>query len=185
MVMKAEPLQAAIQAAREQVGSDLKTICLSPQGRVMDQAGVRELAACPNLLLLAGRYEAVDERLIEAEIDEEWSIGDYILSGGELAALVMIDAISRTMPGVLGDEASALQDSHEMGILDCPHYTRPEVWQGRTVPSVLLSGDHENIGRWREQQALGRTALRRPDLLEKLTLTTHQQSLLDAFRKDT
>lgn len=183
MVMKAEPLSEALQAVRDSAGEPIKTICLSPQGRKLDQAGVRELAAQQNLVLVAGRYEGIDERWIEAEVDEEWSIGDYVLSGGELGALVMIDAITRTLPGVLGHADSADQDSYEDGLLDYPHYTRPECWNGQAVPSVLLSGDHQQIRRWRQQQALGRTWLRRPDLLAELQLSDEQKKLLETFQR--
>jgi tRNA (guanine37-N1)-methyltransferase len=182
MVMQYEPLRAALQAARAaDDGNPSTVIYLSPQGRVLDQAGVRELARRERLILLAGRYEGIDERLIEAEVDEEWSIGDYVLSGGELAAMVMIDAVTRLLPGALGHEDSAEQDSFSGGLLDCPHYTRPEVIEGRRVPEVLLSGDHAAIARWRLKQALGRTWLRRPDLLERGALTEEQQRLLAEF----
>lgn len=184
MVMEIEPLTRAIGAARVAAASDVKVLYLSPQGRRLDHAAVVELAKRPRLILLAGRYEGVDERLIEAEVDEEWSIGDYVLSGGELAAMVMIDAIARQLPGALGDEDSAEQDSFVNGLLDCPHYTRPETYQARAVPAVLLSGDHEQIRRWRLKQALGRTWQRRPDLLERLTLTPEQQELLAEFKRE-
>jgi tRNA (guanine37-N1)-methyltransferase len=181
MVMKIEPLRDAIQAAKQAIGQQAKVIYLSPQGRKLDQAGVVELASSDKLVLLAGRYEGVDERLIETQVDEEWSIGDYVLSGGELAAMVMIDAIIRQLPGALGHEQSAQQDSFFEGLLDCPHYTRPETHQDGTVPQVLLSGDHENIRRWRLKQALGRTWLRRRDLLEDRSLSTEQKALLESF----
>ena len=180
MVMKVETLRAAIHAARAKA-ADAKVIYLSPQGRRLDQAGVQELAKHPALILVAGRYEGVDERLIETEVDEEWSIGDYVLSGGELPALVMIDALARLIPGALNDEESAAQDSFMNGLLDCPHYTRPEDFEGRRVPEVLLSGDHAAIRRWRMQQMLGRTWLRRPDLLEDLALSAEQKKLLEDF----
>lgn len=181
MVMKIEPLHDAIQAAKQAIGQQAKVIYLSPQGRKLDQAGVIELASSDKLVLLAGRYEGVDERLIETQVDEEWSIGDYVLSGGELAAMVMIDAIIRQLPGALGHEQSAQQDSFFEGLLDCPHYTRPETHQGAAVPQVLLSGDHENIRRWRLKQALGRTWLRRRDLLESRSLSTEEKALLESF----
>ena len=184
MVMMAEPLAAAIRAARAEQASDVRVIYLSPQGRRLDQAAVTALAARSGLILLAGRYEGVDERLLAAEVDEEWSIGDYVLSGGELPAMVMIDALARLLPGVLGHEDSAQQDSFVQGLLDCGHYTRPEVYAGRTVPAVLLSGNHEHIRRWRLQQARGQTWLKRPDLLEKMQLNQEQQDLLDAFRRE-
>ena len=181
MVMKIEPLRDAIQAAKQVIGQQAKVIYLSPQGRKLDQAGVVELASSDKLLLLAGRYEGVDERLIETQVDEEWSIGDYVLSGGELAAMVMIDAIVRQLPGALGHAQSAQQDSFFEGLLDCPHYTRPESHQSGAVPQVLLSGDHENIRRWRLKQALGRTWLRRRDLLEGRSLSTEEKALLESF----
>lgn len=181
MVMRVEPLQAAIRAAR-QADVAAPVIYLSPQGRCLDQAGVRELAARPRLILVAGRYEGVDERLIEAEVDEEWSIGDYVLSGGELAAMVLADAVTRLLPGALGDADSADQDSFMEGLLDYPHYTRPEEVDGRRVPEVLLGGNHADIERWRRQQALGRTWERRPDLLERLELDEEQQALLAEYR---
>ncbi len=181
MLMKVQPLREAIRAARSGAGSRGRTIYLSPQGRRLDQAGVRELAREPHLVLIAGRYEGIDERLIQLEVDEEWSIGDYVLSGGELAAAVIIDAVARLAPGVLGNEASAEQDSFTAGLLDCPHYTRPEAIDGLRVPQVLLSGNHAAIARWRLQQALGRTRLRRPDLLARIPLDKQRQALLDEF----
>jgi tRNA (guanine37-N1)-methyltransferase len=184
MVMKMPPLCAAIRAARKEMPGNSRVIHLTPQGRRLDQAGVLELAGVGNLVLMAGRYEGIDERVIESEVDEEWSIGDYVLSGGELAAMVMIDAISRTLPGVLGHADSAREDSFCDGLLDYPHYTRPEEFEGRRVPEILLGGDHEKIRRWRLKQALGRTWLRRPDLLEKLVLDEEQQKLLDEFRTE-
>jgi len=180
MVMMVEPLRQAIEAARV-AAPDSRVIYLSPQGRRLDQAAVRELAGEPGLVLLAGRYEGVDERLIDAYVDEEWSIGDYVLSGGELPAMVLMDTVIRLLPGVLGHADSAEQDSYVDGLLDCPHYTRPEVIEGRTVPEVLKSGNHELIRRWRLQQALGRTWLRRPDLLEGRRLSSEEQVLLDEF----
>jgi tRNA (guanine37-N1)-methyltransferase len=181
MVMQVAPLRAAINEARAICGGEAKVVYLSPQGRKLDQAGVAELAQTDRLILIAGRYEGIDERLIESEVDAEWSIGDYVLSGGELAAAVMIDAVVRTLPGALGDEASAEQDSFVNGLLDYPHYTRPEKVDGRPVPEVLLSGDHAAIARWRLKQSLGRTWLRRPDLLEQVELNKEQQQLLDEF----
>lgn len=181
MVMLAQPLQEAIQAARAAHGGDARVIYLSPQGRTLNQQALQSLATGPGLILLAGRYEGIDERLIEAEVDEEWSIGDYVLSGGELAAMVMIDGIVRLLPGVLGHEGSAEQDSFVSGLLDCPHYTRPEQWQGQKVPEVLTSGDHKAIDRWRMKQALGRTYERRPDLLERMSLDEAQQRLLQEY----
>jgi tRNA (guanine37-N1)-methyltransferase len=180
MVMMVEPLRQAIQAARSAV-PESRVLYLSPQGRRLDQAAVREMAAEPGLVLLAGRYEGVDERLIDAFVDEEWSIGDYVLSGGELPAMVLMDAVIRLLPGVLGHADSAEQDSYVDGLLDCPHYTRPEEIEGSAVPEMLLSGNHELIRRWRLQQALGRTWLRRPDLLEGRRLSGEEQVLLDEF----
>ena len=182
MVMKLEPLAKAIHAAKEDASKPAKVIYLSPQGSRLDQAKVDTLAQEDRLILLAGRYEGIDERVIDACVDEELSIGDYVLSGGELASMVVIDAVTRLLPGVLGHDASAEQDSFSAGLLDCPHYTRPETSSMGDVPAVLLSGDHAAIARWREQQALGRTWLRRPDLLEQIELTSEQQQLLDAFK---
>ncbi len=181
MVMKVQPLRDALERARQAAGSQGRTLYLSPQGRLLNQDGVRELASEYHLILLAGRYEGVDERLLESEVDEEWSIGDYVLSGGELAATVLIDALIRWLPGALGDEDSAQQDSFSDGLLDCPHYTRPGQIDGMSVPSVLLSGDHAAIARWRLREALGRTWLRRPDLLVARPLSPEQQILLDEF----
>ncbi|MFO1350202.1 MAG: tRNA (guanosine(37)-N1)-methyltransferase TrmD [Gammaproteobacteria bacterium] len=181
MVMKVQPLCDILARARAVAGGRGHVIYLSPQGRLLNQAGVRELAARPHLILIAGRYEGVDERFVAAAVDEEWSIGDYVLSGGEFAALVMIDAIVRLLPGALGDAESAAQDSFMAGLLDCPHYTRPEISNGVSVPEVLLSGDHDAIRRWRLQQSLGRTWLRRPDLLAQRSLNHEEQRLLDEF----
>ncbi len=186
MVMMAEPLSAAITNARGEFesGNTPHVIHLSPQGRKLDQKGVMELAQRQHLILIAGRYEGIDERVIDKEVDEEWSIGDYVLSGGELPAMVLIDVLTRTLPGALGHEDSASEDSFFNGLLDYPHYTRPEGIGGQQVPEVLLSGNHEDIRRWRLQQALGRTWLRRPDLLESLELDDEQQDLLESFRKE-
>ncbi|RKF20909.1 tRNA (guanosine(37)-N1)-methyltransferase TrmD [Alginatibacterium sediminis] len=184
MLMMVQPLEDAIQAARQAAGPGVKVIYMSPQGRALDQQGVVELSQQTKLILIAGRYEGIDERLIQAQVDEEWSVGDYVLSGGELPAMTMIDAISRLVPGVLGDKNSAIEDSFSDGLLDCPHYTRPEVLNGQQVPSVLLSGNHALIKKWRAQQALGRTYLRRPDLLEALALTDEQATLLDEFVRE-
>ena len=183
MVMRPEPLAAAIGAARAG-NPGAGVVYLSPKGRRLDQAGVLELAARDRLILVAGRYEGVDQRVLDAEVDEEWSIGDYVLSGGELAAMVLIDAVARHLPGVLGHEQSAQQDSFAAGLLECEHYTRPEVFAGRAVPEVLLSGDHERIRRWRLKRALGQTWLRRPDLLEQLRLDDEQRRLLEEFRQE-
>ena len=184
MVMAVEPLRSAIRDARAAAGPDARVSLLSPQGRPLKQPAVRELAERQDLILVCGRYEGIDERLIELEIDEEWSIGDYVLSGGELAAAVVIDAVTRLLPGVLGHEASAAQDSFMDGLLDCQHYTRPEEIDGLTVPPVLLSGDHGAIERWRRKQALGRTWLRRPDLLEALKLDEESRMLLAEFKAE-
>ncbi|MDX1320494.1 MAG: tRNA (guanosine(37)-N1)-methyltransferase TrmD [Oceanospirillum sp.] len=181
MLMKVQPLRDAILAAKEKAGPDAKVIYMSPQGRPLDQEGVRELSQRDRIVIVAGRYEGIDERVVETLIDEEWSIGDYVLSGGELAALTLIDSVSRLVPGVLGHEASAEEDSFSDGLLDCPHYTRPEQVDDLEVPDVLLSGNHEAIRRWRLQQSLGRTWLRRPDLLEKVDLDDERQALLEEF----
>ncbi len=181
MVMMVEPLRHAIDAARAASEGAAKVIYLSPQGRRLDQAGLEELSARSHMVLVCGRYEGIDERVIARDIDEEWSIGDYVLSGGELAAMVMIDGITRLLPGALGHEDSAQEDSFATGLLDYPQYTRPEEIEGLPVPEVLRSGDHQAIARWRQKQALGRTWLRRPDLLEKIQLDSQQQALLDEF----
>ena len=184
MVMKCEPLAEALQATRSRLPAGSPVIYLSPQGRVFDQGTARRYARLPGLILLAGRYEGIDERLIEAQVDEELSLGDFVLSGGEIAAMAVIDAVVRLLPGALGDEESALQDSFECGLLDFPHFTRPETVAGRKVPDVLLSGDHAKIARWRRKQALGRSLLRRPDLLQKLDLDDEQRELLDEFLEE-
>ena len=178
MVMKAEPLEAALDEAAARVGKGAKVVYLSPQGRVLDQATVESLAAEPGLVLLSGRYEGIDERVLESRVDEEISIGDYVLSGGELAAMVLMDAVIRQIPGVLGHSQSAAEDSFADGLLDCPHYTRPETHRGNRVPEVLLGGDHERIRRWRLKQALQRTLIRRPQLLRERELTAEEQRLL-------
>lgn len=200
MLMKVEPLQLAIQAAKEKYsdlsGSEVsdsdisdshttgssKVIYLSPQGQKLDHSLVRQLSREQHLILLSGRYEGVDQRLIDKQIDIEVSLGDFVLSGGELAAMVLIDAITRLLPEVLGHSDSAIEDSFEDGLLDHPHYTRPEVYQGLDVPAVLLSGDHQAIEKWRLQQRLGITWLKRPDLLDGKRLTTSEQSLLEEFK---
>ena len=184
MVMKYEPLASAIAEARDRLPQGSPVVYLSPQGGVFDQSAARRLAELPGMVLLAGRYEGVDERLIESQVDEELSLGDFVLSGGEIAAMAVIDAVVRLLPGVLGDDESAAQDSFMEGLLDCPHYTRPEEIDGRSVPDVLLSGDHAEIARWRMKQALGRTYMRRPDLVEKMNLTDEQQALLDDYLKE-
>jgi tRNA (guanine37-N1)-methyltransferase len=180
MVMQVQPLRDAIRAARA-AGPVDRVISLSPAGARFDQQRARELATLERLVLVAGRYEGTDERLIELEVDEELSVGDYVLSGGELPALLVMDAVTRLLPGALGDAESAQQDSFMDGLLDYPHYTRPEQVDGRRVPEVLLSGDHAAIRRWRHKQALGRTWLRRPDLLQQVRLDDEQQRLLDEF----
>ena len=190
MVMLAEPLAAAINAARErQLASGVKisrVVYLSPQGRLLTHGLVKELVAqkADGLILLTGRYEGIDERLIRQMVDMEISIGDYVLSGGELAAMVLMDALVRQLPGVLGDADSAEQDSFVQGLLDCPHYTRPEVFNGEAVPPVLLSGNHADIQRWRLSQSLGRTWTRRPDLLAGRVLTKEESGLLAMFQKE-
>lgn len=178
MVMMIEPLRKAISAAREWAGEEAVVVYLSPQGQVLNQGAVNRFAKQQSLILIAGRYEGIDQRLIELEVDEEWSIGDYVLSGGELPAMVLMDALIRQIPGALGHSDSASQDSFAEGLLDCPHYTRPDDYQGQAVPEVLLSGDHEKIRRWRLQQSLLLTQQKRPDLLDCLELNSEQQALL-------
>jgi len=185
MVMLAEPLEKAIAAAKAPANGNAKVIHLSPQGSVMDHKKVMALAAEPRLVLLCGRYEGVDERLIRRAVDEELSIGDYVLSGGELAAMVLMDAVVRQLPGALGDGASAAQDSFVNGLLEAPQYTRPEAYEGKAVPPVLLSGHHAQIERWRLKQSLGRTWLRRPELLERRGLSEIERKLLEEFKKET
>ena len=195
MVMMPEPMVKAINAAKaealEATNKAPKVIYLSPQGKQFDHQAAEQLARESSLVLLAGRYEGIDQRVIDECVDEEWSIGDYVLSGGELPAMVMIDAIARLLPDSLGNKESAEQDSFVQGLLDCPHYTRPETFffehdeKGHKVPDVLLSGDHQAIEKWRLQQALGRTWLFRPDLLEKIDLTDAQQQLLIEFKRFT
>ena len=180
MVMMYEPVSKAITKAK-QVQPDAKVIYLSPQGRRLDQAGVKELSERSGMILVSGRYEGIDQRIIDTEIDEEWSIGDYVLSGGELAAMVMIDSVCRTLPGVLGHEDSANEDSFVDGLLDYPHYTRPEQIKGHAVPNVLLSGNHESIRLWRLKQALGKTWQCRPDLIEAIELNEEQKRLLQEY----
>jgi tRNA (guanine37-N1)-methyltransferase len=182
MVMKPEPLLAAIRAAHARLPPGSARICLSAQGEPFGQAQAQELSALPGLLLVAGRYEGIDERVIELGIDRELSVGDYVLSGGELPALVLIDAVTRLLPGALGDERSSHEDSFVQGLLDWPHYTRPEIFEGRAVPAVLLSGDHASIRRWRIEQAVERTWRRRPDLLSKRPLAPEARGVLDRLR---
>jgi len=181
MVLKYEPTAKAIRAARKALPAGSPVVCLTPQGEVFDQAAAQRFAGLQGMVLLAGRYEGIDERLIDSEVDEELSLGDFVLSGGEIAAMAVIDAVARLLPGVLGDDESAIQDSFMQGLLDHPHYTRPESIDGQQVPAVLLSGDHARIARWRHKQALGRSFLRRPDMVKKLDLSKEQQKLLDEF----
>ncbi len=184
MLMMVQPLRDAIRMAKTEAGEGVKVIYLSPQGRKLNQAGVKELSLNQKLILVCGRYEGIDERLIETEIDEEWSIGDYVLTGGEIPAMALIDAVARFIPGVLGKQASAEEDSFAEGLLDCPHYTRPEVLDGLTVPSVLMSGNHKEIRQWRLKKSLERTWLRRPELLESLALTDEHAKLLKQIKSE-
>lgn len=180
MVMGVEPLATTLEKARA-ADEPAPVSYLSPQGRRLTQRQVNELARRPRLILLCGRYEGIDERLIERSVDEEWSIGDFVLSGGELAAAVVIDAVLRQVPGVLGDADSAAADSFAEHLLDCPHYTRPADWRGMEVPAVLQGGDHAAVDRWRRKQSLGRTWLRRPDLLARLSLSEDDRALLGEY----
>jgi len=182
MVMLAEPLEKALDAAKAAGGG--RVVYLSPQGEPLRHKRVMEFSKEKSLTLLCGRYEGVDERLLETRVDEEVSIGDFVLSGGEVAAMALIDAVVRQLPGALGDENSAAQESFADGLLDCPHYTRPEEYAGRKVPEVLLSGHHENIRRWRLKQALGRTWLRRPELLQARALSVEEKKLLEEFQRE-
>ena len=192
MVMQAAPLEEAIAAAKARQAAagvaKSRVICLSPQGKPLSHERVMQLAEEAGLILLCGRYEGIDERLIERVVDEEISIGDFVLSGGELPAMALIDAVVRQLPGVLGDAASAVEDSFVAGLLDCPHYTRPEVYKGQTVPEVLLSGNHERIRRWRLKQSLARTGKRRPELLAKWlvqrTLSAEETQLLAEIKAE-
>lgn len=183
MVMKVEPLRAAIQAARA-AGEPASVVYLTPEGQKLNGAEVAALADRGRIILLCGRYEGIDQRLIELEVDQEISIGDYVVSGGELPAMVMMDAVARLLPGVLGHADSAAQDAFAEGLLDCPHYTRPEVVAGQGVPDVLLSGDHQAVARWRHREALGRTWRKRPDLLEQRGLSHEEQTLLEDYRRE-
>jgi tRNA (guanine37-N1)-methyltransferase len=189
MVMMVAPLERALQAARQrQQGCGVsrpRVVYLSPQGSVLNHETVGRLGREEGLVLIAGRYEGVDERLIRRQVDEELSIGDYVLSGGELAAMVLMDALVRQLPGALGDAESAVQDSFVNGLLDCPHYTRPEEYEGESVPAVLMSGNHAAISRWRLKQALGRTWQRRPELLDSRALTAEEHKLLEEFKTET
>ncbi|RZU98007.1 tRNA (guanosine(37)-N1)-methyltransferase TrmD [Spiribacter vilamensis] len=181
MVMKVEPLRATIRAARE-AADPAPVIYLSPDGRMLNESRVQELGRYERVILLCGRYEGIDERLVELEVDATLSVGDYVVSGGELPAMIVVDAVSRLVPGVLGHAESASQDAFADGLLDCPHYTRPEVVDGLKVPAVLLSGDHQAVARWRLQQALGRTREKRPDLLERRGMSDSEHALLEDYR---
>ncbi|MBT3530658.1 MAG: tRNA (guanosine(37)-N1)-methyltransferase TrmD [Gammaproteobacteria bacterium] len=187
MLMKTEPLLKAVAAAKatvaEQGGGDAKVIYLSPQGRKIDQQAVIELARRDSMVMICGRYQGIDNRMLEREVDEEWSLGDFVISGGEIAAMALIDSIIRFQPGALGDEDSAQQDSFANGLLHSPEYTRPQSFMGQDVPAVLLSGDHEAIRKWRLQQSLGMTWLKRPDLLEAIELDKEQEQLLEEFKR--
>lgn len=183
MLMMVQPLTDAIEAAKQAAGGQAHVVYMSPQGRVMNHDTVERLASYEKLILVAGRYEGIDERVIENQIDEEISIGDYVLTGGELPAMTLIDSVARCIPGVLGHTLSAKEDSFVDGLLDCPHYTRPEVLEGQQVPNVLLSGNHEKIRQWRLMQSLGRTWQRRPELFNQLALTEEQQALLEEFQQ--
>jgi tRNA (guanine37-N1)-methyltransferase len=185
MVMKFQPLLDAVNAARlQKFSSPGKVICLGPQGKPISQKLLQEASTAEQLILIAGRYEGIDERFVDKVCDEEWSLGDYVISGGELAALIVIDAVSRLIPGVLGDEESARQDSYSDGLLDHPHYTRPERSSLGDVPEVLLGGNHAEIKRWRMKQSLGRTWIKRPDLLEKVALSAEQLAMLKEFKTE-
>ena len=190
MLMKTEPLMASIAAARQAVsqkqttGESVKVIYLSPQGKTLKQDSIIDLAKREGMVLLCGRYQGIDNRVLVSEIDEEWSLGDFVISGGELAAMTLIDAMTRFQPGALGDEGSALEDSFSNGLLHSPEYTRPQSIDGSDVPKVLLSGDHEAIRKWRLKQSLGATWLKRPDLLESMSLEIEQEELLEQFKQD-
>ena len=190
MLMKTEPLMASIAAARQAVrqkqtiGEKARVIYLSPQGQTLKQGSIIDLAKRESMVLLCGRYQGIDNRVLESEIDEEWSLGDFVISGGELAAMTLIDAMTRFQPGALGDEGSALEDSFSNGLLHSPEYTRPQSIDGSDVPKVLLSGDHEAIRKWRLKQSLGATWLKRPDLLESMSLEIEQEELLEQFKQD-
>ena len=190
MLMKTEPLMASIAAARQAVsqkqttGESVKVIYLSPQGKTLKQDSIIDLAKREGMVLLCGRYQGIDNRVLVSEIDEEWSLGDFVISGGELAAMTLIDAMTRFQPGALGDEGSALEDSFSNGLLHSPEYTRPQSIDGSDVPKVLLSGDHEAIRKWRLKQSLGATWLKRPDLLQTMSLALEQEELLEQFKQD-
>jgi tRNA (guanine37-N1)-methyltransferase len=182
MLMMVQPLTDAISDAKAALGENSLVVYLTPQGQTLNQTAVQSLTQLPNIILVAGRYEGIDERVINALVDQEWSIGDYVLSGGELPAMVLMDSVSRLLPDVLGHSQSAVEDSFTDGLLDCPHYTRPEVLNGEVVPSVLLSGNHEKIRQWRLTKSLKRTLERRPDLLNYLALTEEQQKILTQLK---
>jgi len=190
MLMKTEPLMASIAAARkavaekQMIGEKARVIYLSPQGQTLKQDSIIDLAKRESMVLLCGRYQGIDNRVLESEIDEEWSLGDFVISGGELAAMTLIDAMTRFQPGALGDEGSALEDSFSNGLLHSPEYTRPQSIDGSDVPKVLLSGDHEAIRKWRLKQSLGATWLKRPDLLQAMSLEIEQEELLEQFKQD-
>ena len=190
MLMKTEPLMASIAAARQAVsqkqttGESVKVIYLSPQGKTLKQDSIIDLAKREGMVLLCGRYQGIDNRVLVSEIDEEWSLGDFVISGGELAAMTLIDAMTRFQPGALGDEGSALEDSFSNGLLHSPEYTRPQSIDGSDVPKVLLSGDHEAIRKWRLKHSLGATWLKRPDLLQAMSLELEQEELLEQFKQD-
>jgi tRNA (guanine37-N1)-methyltransferase len=184
MVLKVEPCRTAIESAKGGLPEGSPVVFLGPQGRIFDQTVARELAELPGMVLVAGRYEGFDERLIESVGDDEISLGDFVLSGGEIAAAAIIDAVTRLLPGVLGDDASAEQDSFSEKLLDCPHYTRPETLDGMQVPRVLLDGNHREVSRWRLKQALGRTWARRPELLAQRTLTADEEKLLQEYKAE-
>ncbi len=184
MVMMVQPLSDALAHAHARLGSETTVIAMTPQGRRLDQAAVERMAGMGSLVILAGRYEGVDERVLESRVDEEWSIGDYVLSGGEIAVMALIDAMARLLPGVLGNADSAREESFQTGLLDHPHYTRPEAIDGMRVPPVLLTGDHTAIRRWRFKAALGRTWIRRPDLLAERSLGPEEAALLDEYIRD-
>ena len=184
MLMMVKPLCKALRAAKAKQSGNFRTIYLSPQGRRLNQGNVNHLATLDGLVLLSGRYKGVDERVVELEVDEEWSLGDYVISGGEPAAMVLIDAVARQREGVLGDEDSARMDSFMAGLLDCPHYTRPAEHESKAVPEVLLEGNHGAIERWRLKHSLGRTLRRRPDLLRGRTFTTEERTLLTEYAKE-
>ena len=184
MVMKYQPLHDAVERAKQACSQPAKVVYLSPQGKPINQALLSEACAVSQLILIAGRYEGVDERFVSRDCDDEWSVGDYVISGGELAALIVIDAITRLLPGVLGHEGSALQDSHMNGLLDYPHFTRPEQIEDSSVPDILLSGNHADIEIWRMKQMLGRTWQKRPDLLKNKKLSAAQENLLQQFKSE-